>query len=62
VNADAYAEVAAVEAQTFDPIVREMSGKTERRRYRDVPRSGKRIVKRDDDYSPRGDRRGSDVR
>jgi hypothetical protein len=62
VNADAYAEVAAGEAQTFDPITLEMSGKTERLRYRNVRRSGKRIVKRDDDYSPRRDRRGSDVR
>jgi hypothetical protein len=31
-NADAYTEVAAGEAQTFDPIMRGMSGETERRR------------------------------
>jgi hypothetical protein len=62
VSADAYAEVAAGEAQAFDPTTREMSGKTERWRYRNVRRSGKRIVKRDYDYSPRRDRRGSDVR
>jgi hypothetical protein len=44
VNADAYAEVAAGETQTFDPIMRGMSGETERRRYRNVGRSGKRIL------------------
>ena len=44
VNADAYAEVAARETQTFDPIMRGMSGETERRRYRNVVRSGKRIL------------------
>jgi hypothetical protein len=32
VNADAFTEVAAGEAHTFDPIMREMSGETERRR------------------------------
>jgi len=42
VNADAYAEVAAGEAQTFDPIMPGMSDETERRRYRNVGRSGKR--------------------
>jgi hypothetical protein len=31
-NADAYTEVAAGEAHTFDPIMRGMSGETERRR------------------------------
>ena len=39
VSADAYAQVAAGEARTFDPITLEMSGKTERSRYRNVRRS-----------------------
>ena len=44
VNADAYAEVAAGKAQPFDLIMRGMTGETERRRYRNVGRSGKRIL------------------
>ena len=44
VNADAYDDVAAGEAQTFDPIMRGLSGETERWRYRNVGRLGKRIL------------------
>ena len=40
-NADAYTEVAAGEAQTSDPIMRRISGETERPSYRNVGRSGK---------------------